>query len=126
MMLTVEDLAPIIGDVDYAVVQVYIDDVWAQAVNVAPCLAEVTFPPEKQAVARSILRQAALRWWRAGEGGVTTEQNTAGPFSHSLTYDRTVRGEGRLFDGEIRRLQKLCPAVTTSRRKAFTIQPRLG
>lgn len=126
MLLTRDDLTPIMGDADWGVVQVYLDDVWAQAVDAAPCLAEDAFPPEKQAVARSILRQAVLRWWRAGEGGVTTEQQTAGPFSQSTTYERTVRGEGRLFDGEIRRLQKLCPAVTTSRRKAFTIQPRLG
>lgn len=126
MLLTHEDIAPLVGDdPDWATINIYIADVWAQAVIEAPCLASGTLGLEKAEAAKAILRQAVLRWIRAGEGGVTTTQETAGPFSHSTTYDRSVRGEGRLFDAEIRRLQKLCPAVRAGR-KAFSIMPRLG
>lgn len=127
MLLTHEDIAPLVGEpVDWEVIDIYISDVWAQAVAEAPCLSGA-LSAEKAAAAKAILRQAVLRWWRAGEGGVTTTQETAGPFSQSTTFAAATRGEGRLFDGEIKRLQRLCvDAGTTRGRKAFSIMPRLG
>lgn len=125
MLLRIEDVAPL-TTTSPMVLSIYIEDVWAQAVVEAPCLASPTLPDHLKDAAKAILRQAVLRWARAGDGGVTTEQKTAGPFSQTTTF--AARGEGRLFPQEVTRLQKLCltHSAAGSSRKAFTVRPRLS
>lgn len=105
------------------VAEIYIADVEAQATAEAPCIVGDDFP-HKQA-AKAILRQAVLRWYRAGDGGVSAQQDTAGMFSRSVTFDSRRYGEGRLTDSEVRRLRALCRSgVAAPGRRAFTVAPR--
>lgn len=104
-----------------------IADLEALALIEAPCIEDQTFTGH--AAVKAILRQAALRWARAGEGGITASNLSSGPFGMSNTFDTRVSGEGRLWPSEVRQLQKLCKLHSGSGRggrKAFTILPGRG
>ena len=122
------DVLPLHPGLTAEVATLLISDVEAQAIGAAPCLAavaeDVASPAHAQVV--SILRQAVLRWARAGDGGITTEQKTADVFSHSVTFDSRTRGEGRLLEGERRQLREICRNLAGGgrRRQAFTVMPR--
>jgi hypothetical protein len=121
--LQFSDLSPLAPSLTQAQADLYIDDIEAQAEVEAPCIVADGF--EHGAAVKSILRQAVLRWHRAGEGGVASEQNTTGSFTHTQSLDTRTFGEGRLFTGEVRRLKALCRTSSTGgRRRAFTVAPR--
>lgn len=122
--LNLNDLTPLAPNMTEAQADVYIEDVEARALLVAPCIAEAAF--EHGSAVRSILRQAVLRWHRAGEGGVTTHQQNAGPFGQMHVYDSRSSGSGRLYPNEIRDLQQLCRLHSGigKGRKAFTVAPK--
>ena len=104
-----------------------ISDIEALARIEAPCISEPTFLDS--AAVKAILRQAALRWARAGEGGLASSNLNSGPFGMSNTFDTRVSGEGRLWPSEVRQLQRLCKAFNgggRTGRKAFTVRPGSG
>lgn len=121
--LQFSDLSPLAPSLTQAEADIYIEDVEAQAAVEAPCILDDGF--EHEAAVRSILRQAVLRWHRAGEGGLASKQQAAGSFSLTDTIDTRSHGEGRLYAGEVRRLKALCRVSTSGgRRRAFTVAPR--
>lgn len=130
LFLNFDDLSPLAPGLTEAVADLIIADIEGKAILEAPCLLENDFPRELRSAAVSVLRQAALRWHRAGEGGVTSETLSSGPFARTQSIDTRSAGEGRLWPSEVRELQKLCRiwrgAPATGRRKAFTILPGRG
>lgn len=120
--LEFSDLSPLAPNMTEAQANIYIADVEAQAIAEAPCIAEPGSP--HGAAVKGILRQAVLRWARAGEGGVTQEQFTAGPFSQGTSFDTRQYGGGRLVAGEVNRLRALCRGGRGAGRQAFHIVPR--
>ena len=121
-ILTFDDVKALLPGATQEVVDILLEDIHAEATAVAPCLDSLE--GDQLAQAKAILRQALVRWWRAGDGGITTEQQTAGPFTRSVTVDSSVRGEGRLLRSELDRLRKLCGG-SGGRRQAFTVMPTL-
>lgn len=123
IFLVHSDLAPIAPKLTVDEANIYIDDVEASAVVEAPCIIDADFP-HTDAV-KGILRQAVLRWHRAGDGSLSSEQQSAGPFQHTLAFDSRTRGEGRLLAGEVHRLRALCRQwkASTGGRKAFSVMP---
>jgi len=113
-IITTDDLAPF-ASIDAARAQAMIDDALAMATKVAPCLADETFP--HAAAAKAILRRAILRWNETGASGGTTQQS-AGPFSQSVT---PTASKGLFWPSEISELQSLCKDVRGG--GAFTIRP---
>lgn len=122
------DLALFAPDLTRDMAYELISDVESQAQVEAPCLADSGFPDEYSSAVRSILRQAVLRWYRAGvaaDGAIGSSTLTAGPFQQTTSYSPSFAGQGRLLPGEIQKLQKICRLVSGSSRgrKAFTILP---
>lgn len=118
------DLSPLAPSMTQAQAHIYIADIEARAVVEAPCIEEGTF---KHADAvKAILRAAVLRRHDAKNGGVTTDQQSAGPFSQSHTFDPAVRSNGSLTKNEVRQLRDLCRRHQGigSGRKAFTVAPK--
>lgn len=123
MLLAFSDVEPLLpSDVSAVAVMIYIEDVTAMALAEAPCLSG-PLEPHVAAAVKSILRQAVLRWHRSGEGGVSSVQETAGPFSQTVSYSSS--GGGRLYPSELTALRRLCPGGTGGR-KAFSVRPRLA
>lgn len=125
LFLVFDDLSPLAPDLAEDKAEILISDVEGKVLIAAPCLAEVAeLPPWVVSAVQSLVRQAVLRWHRAGEGGLSAETVASGPFSRTQSYD--TRGEGRLWPSEVRELQHLCRILNGggSRRKAFTILPR--
>lgn len=123
LFLDFADLSPLAPSLAEDEADIYIEDIEAQAADVAPCIIDPMFP--HHASVKSILRQAVLRWHRAGEGGLSSQQQSAGSFSFTNSFDNRTRGEGRLLVGEEDRLRRLCKAGRASGgRKAFSVTPR--
>lgn len=115
-----DDLA-LFASIDEDKAQEMIDDAMAQAILVAPCLAdEDELTTHQKAAVKAILRRAVLRWNEVGVGGVTQQQRTAGPFSESQTVS-TSTSRGLFWPSEIDQLQAICSAVTGGTSGAFTI-----
>lgn len=101
---------------DAATVQDYIEDAWARATSVAPCIALESFPPGatdeikagKVAELKAVLRGIILRWHEAQAGGVTGKTNMAGPYQQSLQLDARPKRGYTLQPSEIIDLQRLC------------------
>jgi hypothetical protein len=94
-------------------VQDYIDDVWAKALEIAPCIGLNTFPKEgeeaqKTAAVKAILRGIILRWHEAQAGGLTGKTQSAGPYQQSLQLDARPKRGYVLQPSEIVDLQRLC------------------
>lgn len=94
-------------------VQDYIEDVWARATSVAPCIAADTFPKVgeeevKTAELKAILRGIILRWHEAQAGGLTGKTQSAGPYQQSLQLDARPKRGYVLQPSEIIDLQRLC------------------
>lgn len=122
--LSFEDVSPLTPSLTREQADIYIEDVEAHARLEAPCIVSDDFA--HHGAVRAILRQAVLRWARAGDGSVASEQTTIGPWGKSLTFDTRASGGGRLYPTEVQQLRALCrdEAVTTSRRRARTVFPR--
>lgn len=98
---------------DDATVQDYIDDAWAQATSIAPCLADEAFPKEaevatKTAQVKAVLRSIILRWHESQAGGLTGKSQQAGPYQQSLQLDARPKRGYTLMPSEIVDLQRLC------------------
>ena len=119
------DLSPLAPNLTEAEADVIIADIEGKATIEAPCIMEHDFPEQYRASVKAILRQAALRWHRAGEGGISAETMASGPFSRTQSFDTRSTGEGRLWPSEVRELQRLCRLWRGDggRRKAFTVVP---
>lgn len=105
--MTAIDLNPIdlnpFASIDPIKAQAMIDDALAMAAMVAPCIMESTFAyPD---AAKAIIRGAILRWNEAGTGATT--QQTAGPFSQTVTQ---APRRSMFFPSEINDLTRLCAA----------------
>lgn len=105
MFLNLSDLAPF-ATIDDAKAAMMIDDAEAMAAVAAPCLAEAAFQadPVYANPVRAILRAAVLRWNESGNGAI--QQETVGPFSH--TIDTRSNRRGMFYPSEIEQLQELC------------------
>lgn len=99
---------------DPDVVHILIRDGLAMARRVAPCIDEPDFVHADAAVA--IIRGAVLRWAESGSGGVTSTQQTAGPFGQTTSFDNRQTRRSLFFPSEIKELEGLCKQ---SKRKAF-------
>ncbi|UOW93078.1 head-to-tail adaptor [Mycobacterium phage NoShow] len=100
---------------DDATVGDYIEDAWARATSIAPCIAEDTFPTgtekeqaRKVAELKAILRGIILRWHEAQAGGLTGKTQSAGPYQQSLQLDSRPKRGYTLQPSEIVDLQRLC------------------
>ena len=100
---------------DAATVGDYIEDAWARATSIAPCIAEDTFPTgtpieiaSKTAQLKAILRGIILRWHEAQAGGLTGKTQSAGPYQQSLQLDQRPKRGYTLQPAEIVDLQRLC------------------
>ena len=111
-VISVEDLAPF-ADIEPARAEAMVEDAYAQAVVVAPCLSDPD--PATAAAAKAILRRAILRWDESGVAGTVT-QETAGQFSQTM---QAGSSKGLFWPSEIVALQRLCKAS----RRAFTVTP---
>lgn len=123
--LTFTDLSPLSPSMTKEQADIYIEDIEAQAIVEAPCIAEPGFT--LQAAVKGILREAVLRRHSARDGAaVTNSQATAGSFNIGQTIDTRVFGNGSLSKSETRKLKALCRASSGvgSGRKAFTVGPR--
>ena len=95
-----------------------LEDAIAQALTVAPCLAnEEALNPVQKASAKATLRAAIVRWHEAGSGAKVTHSQGAGPFSESETYDTSHQRKGAFWPSEITMLQSICK----SGRQAYTV-----
>lgn len=106
--LTTEDLAVFVT-IDEAKAAAMIEDAEAQAVMVAPCLADPEIlTPAQVAATKGILRRAILRWHESGaSGNVRSMQETNGPFSNSTTWESQT-SRGLYWPTEISGLQDIC------------------
>lgn len=112
-ILDVSDLQIFAPDIDPAKAEAMIEDAEAIATRVAPCLAADDVDAALVAAAKAIIRRAILRWNQQGSGGLTTTQQTAGPFGQMQTFDNRL-SSGRLFwPSEITDLQDLCKTGTS-------------
>src|SRR6478609_5785232 len=102
--------------VDADTVKDYIEDAWARATSVAPCIALESFPPgatqdlkdQKVAELRAVLRGIILRWHEAQAGGLTGKTQMAGPYQQSVQLDARPKRGYTLQPSEIIDLQRLC------------------
>ncbi|MDR2930659.1 MAG: hypothetical protein LBV06_07145 [Propionibacteriaceae bacterium] len=121
-IITVDDLLVFSPDLDLKQGQAMIDDGVAQAMLVAPCLAdEGRLTATQTAQLRSILRGAILRWVDRGATGVTTTSTTDvfGPYStqQSTTVDNTQQRRGMFLPSELDLLRSIC----RGRRRSGTV-----
>jgi hypothetical protein len=96
-----------------ATIRDYIEDAWARAISIAPCIALDTFPKAgeeeaKTAEVKAILRAIILRWHEAQAGGLVGKTNMAGPYQQSLQLDARPKRGYVLQPSEIIDLQRLC------------------
>ena len=93
-------------------IQDYIEDAWARAISIAPCIALDSFPPsdkpEKEDLLKAILRSIILRWNEASAGGVAGKTQMAGPYQQALQFDARPKRGLTLINAEIVDLQRLC------------------
>lgn len=118
------DLTPF-ADIDPVKASAMIDDAVAQAILVAPCLAdEGELDANQQAAVKAVLRSAILRWNDSGSGAFTQQQ--AGPFQ--VTHDTRQARRSLFWPSEIDQLQKICDAVTGGSGGAFSVDtaPAVG
>lgn len=73
-----------LSGVDADTVQDYIEDAWANATRVAPCISSEDFDDEEKiGQITAILRSVILRWHESGTGGTTGK--VAGPYQLQLS-----------------------------------------
>lgn len=103
------DLTPF-ATIDDDKADAMIADAEAQAVMVAPCIAvlDETADAVKFAAVKAILRSAVLRWDDAGNGGISSTQQGAGPYQQTQVVDTSKVRRGAFWPSEITRLQAIC------------------
>lgn len=116
------DLDPF-ATIDDVKADAMIADAVAQAILVAPCLADEDDLSENQiAAVKSILRGAVLRWNDSGSGAYQAQ--TAGPFS--VTMDTRQQRRSLFWPSEIEQLQKICDAINGGDGGAFVVDTAPG
>lgn len=86
LLLTVEDVSPLVPDASAEKLEILIEDVLARARNLVPQLTGALSEDQAKA-AKGIIRNAVARRADAGNGAVTTEANRTGDFSQSVTRE---------------------------------------
>lgn len=104
-IITPGDLEPF-ADIAIDKAEAMIEDALAMATRVAPCITEPDF--DQQAAVKAVLRGAILRWDESGQGGLTAQQVTAGPYSQSNSFDTRTTRKTLFWPSEIEALQELC------------------
>jgi hypothetical protein len=102
-LITTTDLVPF-ADIERHKAEAMITDAIATANLHAPGITKLDEELKRDA-AKAILRGAILRWHAAGDGGVTTQQQTSGPYTETVTVD--PRRTGMFYPSEIEHLRKL-------------------
>lgn len=95
-----------------------IADVYANVVVQVPALETVISTTDNQrALVKSIMREAVVAYSKSGAGVLTSEQETAGPFAHTIAVDGRTgrRGVFTLAQREdLKRLQDTLSGSTTN------------
>lgn len=108
-VLIVDDIRAIDPDIPEAKAQALIDGAIAQAMLVAPCLAQEDDLTQLQiAQFKSVLTAVVLRWNDQGAAAVVTVSETAGPYTHQQTVDNTQARRGLFWPSELDLLQQIC------------------
>lgn len=123
-IIAVSDLQVFEPDIDTAKAAAMITDALALAARFAPCLS-TTEDAGVIAAAKAILRGALLRWSESDAGGVTTKQQTAGPFGQLEVFDNKSTKGRRFWPSEITDLQELCKTAGDSS-GAFSVDTAPG
>lgn len=120
--IELDDLEPF-ADIEVLKAEAMIADAVAQAILVAPCLAdEGDLDANQIAAVKSVLRGAILRWNDSGSGAFTQQQ--AGPFG--VTMDTRQQRRSLFWPSEIEQLEKICNAVSGGAGGAFAIDTAPG
>lgn len=119
--LTAQDVLTFNSKLDPAAVEILISDGLALAEMAAPCIVEDDF--QYAGAAAAIIRSAVLRWAESGSGAVTSQSQTAGPYSKTTSFDTRQARRSLFFPSEITELQKLCK---TNAQAAFAIDTLPG
>lgn len=106
LTINVDDILAFNPDLDKKVVAILIKDGLAMARRVAPCIEDADF--EFADAATAIIRGAVLRWAESGAGGLSSQQQTAGPFGQTLSFDTRQTRRSLFFPSEIKELEALC------------------
>jgi len=104
-LLTPADLAPFAPDLDQNQAEAMIGDATAMAYLLAPCLPNLDPGDHRIAAAKAIVRAAILRWHDAGNGVQTTDQQTGGPFTNTVT---TQARTSMFWKSDETKLRALC------------------
>lgn len=104
--ITVEDLLPFAPDIDPVKAAAMIEDAMALALVIAPCIEDDDFA--HASAAKAILRGAILRWDDSGSGALASTQESAGPFSHTTSFDTRQERKNLFTPYEIGQLERLC------------------
>lgn len=116
------DLDPF-ADIEETKAEAMIADAVAQAILVAPCLAdESDLDANQVAAVKAVLRGAILRWNDSGSGAFTQQQ--AGPFG--VTMDTRQQRRSLFWPSEIEQLEKICATVGGGESGAFAIDTAPG
>lgn len=118
MILSVSDLGTAASGADSATVDALVAGANAQALRVAPCLADDTSSFDRAAEARMVLIGAVSRWLQAGSGAVQSQ--TAGPWSLAIDT-RTGRTGYSLWPSEVATLRELCGGGVSDEQDAFMV-----
>ena len=96
--------------VSSATLQDYIDDAWARALSIAPCIGLPSFEEDSAKVSQlvAILRAIILRWHETQSGALTGKTQMAGPYQQSIQMDSRPRRGFSLLQIETLDLQRLC------------------
>lgn len=113
--LTAADLQTFDKELTVEQCEALIADGMAMATQIAPCIVESDFA--HAAAAKAIIRAACLRWGSSGSG-VSSVQDSSGPFAQTTTFSSGSR-RSLFFPSEITALEALCRA--TRRRGAFAV-----
>ena len=109
LTVSVDEVLLFNPELDRQAVTILARDGLAMARRVAPCIDDESFPHVD--AAKAIIRSAVLRWAESGSGGVSSEQNTAGPFSHTVSFDNRSTRRSLFYLLEIKELEGLCASA---------------
>lgn len=123
LTLSAQDILAFNTDLDANVVNILIKDALAMARRVAPCIDDDDFEFADAAIA--IIRGAVLRWAESGSGAISSQQNTAGPFGQTVSFDTRQTRRSLFFPSEIKELESLCSSSRRSGPGAIDTLPQM-
>ena len=122
--LTPADLDDFLPEVSESKRAGIILDVFAEMVDEAPSIdpaAGRELSPAQSALVTSILRKASIEYAHADGGALSSKQETAGPFTSTISVD-TRSGRSALTRGQIIRLQNLEERLSGSGRRVSLVE----